>query len=127
MQPNIRSGEPSGGGTNGGAGAPTDADRALAKSKDDLMRDFRNLIQGGEALLKSTSNLSGEAFAQAREQFRIQLASARTRVAAASRVAAEKGRQAAAVTDDYVHANPWPAIGVAAGVGFIVGALLSRR
>ena len=110
-----------------GTGAQGDANRALAKSKDELMKDFRNLIRDGEALLRSTSNLSGEAFAQAREQFRLQLANARTRVAAASRIAAEKSRQAAVVTDDYVHANPWPAIGVAAGVGFVLGALFARR
>ena len=103
------------------------ANRDIARSKEALMRDFRNLIRDGEALLRSTSNLSGDAFAEAREQFRVQLANARTRVSAASRVAAEKGRWAALVTDDYVRANPWPAVGVAAGAGFILGTLLARR
>jgi ElaB/YqjD/DUF883 family membrane-anchored ribosome-binding protein len=125
MDLNMHSADAIDAGTN--SGAQGDANRALAKSKDELMKDFRNLIRDGEALLRSTSNLSGEAFAQAREQFRLQLANARTRVAAASRIAAEKSRQAALVTDDYVHANPWPAIGVAAGVGFVLGALFARR
>jgi len=114
-------------GTGSNSGTQGGANRDIAKSKEALMRDFRNLIRDGEALLRSTSNLSGDAFAEAREQFRVQLANARTRVTAASRVAAEKSRRAALVTDDYVHANPWPAIGVAAGVGFVLGALLARR
>jgi ElaB/YqjD/DUF883 family membrane-anchored ribosome-binding protein len=123
MEPNMH--DLAGAGPNSGAQGRTNRD--IAKSKEALMRDFRNLIRDGEALLRSTSNLSGDAFAEAREQFRVQLANARTRVTAASRVAAEKSRQAALVTDDYVHANPWPAIGVAAGVGFVLGALLARR
>ena len=101
--------------------------RALASSKDELMREFRNLIKDGESLLRSTTNVSGDALAQAREQFRSSLEEARTRIGEASRVAAERGRQAAAATDDYVRANPWTVIGAAAGVGVLVGILVSRR
>jgi len=100
---------------------------ALGRSKEALVKDFRNLINDGEALLKSTTNLSGEALAQARAQFRATLADARTRVDEVSRVAREKGRQAAVATDRYVHDNPWPAIGVAAGLGFLIGFLVTRR
>jgi ElaB/YqjD/DUF883 family membrane-anchored ribosome-binding protein len=101
--------------------------RALAQSKDELMREFRNLIRDGESLLRSTTNVSGDALAQAREQFRTRLEEARTRISEASRVAAERGRQAAAATDDYVHANPWAVIGAAAGIGVLLGILVSRR
>src|SRR4029450_2812048 len=75
--------------------------RALAQSKDELMREFRNLIKDGESLLRATTNVSGDALAQAREQFRSRLEEARTRVGEVSRVAAERGRQAAAANDDY--------------------------
>src|SRR5258708_14942340 len=100
--------------------------RALAQSKDDLMREFRNLIRDGESLLRSTTSASGEALAQAREQFRGRLDEARTRVGEISQIAADRGRRAALATDDYVHANPWPAIGAAAGAGLLVGILISR-
>jgi len=36
-------------------------------------------------------------------------------------------REAAANADEYVHANPWQAVGAAAGVGLLLGLLLSRR
>jgi ElaB/YqjD/DUF883 family membrane-anchored ribosome-binding protein len=31
------------------------------------------------------------------------------------------------VTDDYVHENPWQAIGIAAAVGLVAGLLMNRR
>jgi ElaB/YqjD/DUF883 family membrane-anchored ribosome-binding protein len=101
--------------------------RALAQSKDELMREFRTLIRDGESLLRSTTSVSGDALAQAREQFRVKLEEARKRISDVSRVATLRGRQAAAATDDYVHANPWPVIGAAAGIGVLLGILLSRR
>jgi ElaB/YqjD/DUF883 family membrane-anchored ribosome-binding protein len=39
----------------------------------------------------------------------------------------EKTKAAAETTDQYVHENPWKAIGVAASLGLIVGLLLRRR
>ena len=41
--------------------------------------------------------------------------------------AAEKSRAAARRADDWVHGNPWAAVGAAAGVGFLLGMLVSRR
>ena len=38
----------------------------------------------------------------------------------------EKGRAAAESTDKVVHDNPWSAVGVAAGLGFIIGLLMPR-
>lgn len=35
--------------------------------------------------------------------------------------------EAADCADEFVHARPWQAVGVAAGVGMLVGALLCRR
>jgi ElaB/YqjD/DUF883 family membrane-anchored ribosome-binding protein len=36
-------------------------------------------------------------------------------------------RAAAKATDEYVHMHPWKAIGVAAGVGLVIGMLIGRR
>jgi ElaB/YqjD/DUF883 family membrane-anchored ribosome-binding protein len=104
-----------------------DGAEALARSKDDLVRDFQNLINEGEALLKSTTNLSGEALALARESFRAKLTDAKMQVDALSNAAHDGGRQALRAADDYVRTNPWPAVGVAAGLGLLVGAMTLRR
>jgi len=104
-----------------------EAGAALQRSKDELVAEFRNLVSAGESLLRATTNLSGDALAQARDQFKDKLALARQQLSDASRVALKRGRYAANVTDDYVHANPWPAIGVAMLAGLLAGALIARR
>ena len=38
-----------------------------------------------------------------------------------------KTREAAATTDQYVHENPWKVIGIAAGLGFVLGLLMAPR
>lgn len=105
----------------------SDAADELKATKDDMVSEFRNLIAEGESLLRATSSLSGDALAKARDQFREKLAVAKSRAADYTAMARARGREAAVMADDYVHDNPWAAIGVAAGVGFILGALMSRR
>ena len=39
----------------------------------------------------------------------------------------DRAKDAAKATDDYVHENPWQAIGIAAAVGLVAGLLMSRR
>jgi ElaB/YqjD/DUF883 family membrane-anchored ribosome-binding protein len=38
-----------------------------------------------------------------------------------------RAQEAARTTDRYVHENPWGAIGIAAGVAFMLGLLSGRR
>jgi len=101
--------------------------QALSRTKDDLMKEFENLVSAGETLLKSTSSLSTGALADAREAFSVALSDAQTQYNKLSKAAQAKTREAATAADDYVHANPWPAIGIAAGIAFVVGAVSMRR
>lgn len=39
----------------------------------------------------------------------------------------EKTRACVEATDSYVRDNPWQAVGIAAGAGFLLGLLLARR
>jgi ElaB/YqjD/DUF883 family membrane-anchored ribosome-binding protein len=36
-----------------------------------------------------------------------------------------KTREAAHTTDEYVHENPWKVIGIAAGLGFVLGLIMA--
>ena len=51
------------------------------------------------------------------------------RVALAEMQAAisERTRECLRTTDVYVRDNPWQAVGIAAGVGLVIGLLMSRR
>jgi ElaB/YqjD/DUF883 family membrane-anchored ribosome-binding protein len=99
----------------------------LARTKDDLAREFKTLISEGEELMRQTSSLSGDALQVARDRFKARLATARSQVADLGSRARETGVDAARVADDYVHESPWVSVGAAAGFGFIVGLLLARR
>jgi ElaB/YqjD/DUF883 family membrane-anchored ribosome-binding protein len=113
--------------TSGPGNGEMGSSAALARSKEELVAEFRNLVSAGESLLRATTNLSGDALAQARDQFRDKLGVAKQQLSDASRVALDRGRYAASVTDDYVRANPWPAIGVAALAGLLAGVFVARR
>lgn len=95
-------------------------------SKDKLVQDFRVVVADAEELLRATAGQAGEKVAAARERIQENLAAAKVRLAAAEEAVVAKAKQAANATDEYVHENPWKAVGIGAGVGLIVGMLIAR-
>ncbi|MDO9053340.1 MAG: DUF883 family protein [Gallionella sp.] len=95
-------------------------------SKEKLMQDLQIVVSDAEELLKATASQAGEKVSAARERIQDSLTAAKARLAEAEEAMLEKTRQAARATDEYVHDNPWRAVGIAAGVGLVVGMLISR-
>ena len=95
-------------------------------SKEKLMQDLRVVVSDAEELLRATAGQAGEKVSAARERIQDSLEAAKERLAAAHESVVARTKQAALATDDYVHANPWKAVGIAAGVGLVVGMLISR-
>jgi len=95
-------------------------------SKEKLMQDLRVVVADAEELLRATAGQAGDKAAAARERIQGSLVAAKERLVAAEEAVVEKTRQAAKATDEYVHENPWKAVGIAAGVGLVVGMLISR-
>jgi len=95
-------------------------------SKEKLMQDLRLVVSDAEELLRATAGQAGEKVSAVRERIQENLAAAKERLAVAQEAVVEKTKQAAKVTDEYVHENPWKAVGIAAGVGLLVGMLISR-
>lgn len=95
-------------------------------SREKLMQDMRVVVTDAEELLRATAGQAGEKVAAARERIQANLAVAKERLVAAEHAVVEKTKQAAKVTDEYVHENPWKSVGVAAAVGVVVGMLISR-
>jgi ElaB/YqjD/DUF883 family membrane-anchored ribosome-binding protein len=96
-------------------------------SKDKLVADMKVVIADAEDLLKATANAAGDKVTAARARMEDSLRTARIKVAEAQEVVVDKAKAAARATDDYVHANPWRAVGIAAGAGLVIGMLISRR
>ncbi len=96
-------------------------------SKDKLISDLKVVLTDAEALLKSAAASTGEKAAELRERATASLKSASEKIVDLQAVALEKGKAAAHATDDFVHEKPWTAIGIAAGVGFLLGLLVNRK
>jgi len=93
----------------------------------DLMDDLRTVVQDTEVLLRATEGQIGEKADDARRRVQAALESARTRLKAMQGSAAEVSDEAVKATEAYVRENPWQAVGIAAGVGLVLGLLISRR
>lgn len=96
-------------------------------TRERLAADLRAVISDTEALLGATAGQAGEKIHAARVRAEETLRSAKARLAELGEAGVEKAKAAAKATDTYVHENPWQAVGVAAGVGFLVGWLLGRK
>ena len=96
-------------------------------TKDKLIADVKLVIADSEELLRATAGQAGEKIAEIRARTQDRLAAAKIKLAEAEAVVVDKAKQAGRVADDYVHDNPWRSVGVAAGIGFIVGLLIGRR
>jgi ElaB/YqjD/DUF883 family membrane-anchored ribosome-binding protein len=96
-------------------------------SKDKLVADMKVVIADAEELLKATASAAGDRVSAARTRMEDSLRTARIKLAEAQEVVVDKAKAAARATDDYVHANPWRSVGIAAGAGLVIGMLISRR
>lgn len=107
--------------------ATATADAPPVSPRDKLMADLRVVIGDAEELLKITAGQAGDKAADLRSRIEHRLAAARKDLARLQEDAAFEVRHAGRVADTYVRENPWTAVGIAAGVGLVLGLLISRR
>ncbi|MBY0268589.1 MAG: DUF883 family protein [Burkholderiales bacterium] len=96
-------------------------------TKEKLISDFKVVVADAEALLKASAGQGGEALAAVRARVQDSLAVAKSKMLEAEKELLAKTKAAAKATDEYVHEHPWHAVGVAAGVGLVIGMLIGRR
>jgi ElaB/YqjD/DUF883 family membrane-anchored ribosome-binding protein len=105
--------------------------RSTAPAADSAMSgvslEFHNFVADIEDLIKSTTSLSGDDLASAKEKIGERIAAAKESAEAMGDALAHRAGKAVAVTNEYVHEQPWKAIGIAAAVGFLLGAAVARR
>jgi len=95
-------------------------------AKEKLVGDLKTLIGDAEELLKASATQAGEKFSVARQKIEQSLVEGKKSLADAEKLLVKKSKEAADVADDYVRENPWGAVGIAAGIGIVLGLLIRR-
>ncbi|MDD0975335.1 DUF883 family protein [Pseudomonas fontis] len=103
------------------------ASKTAKTAQEILMADFQTLVQDTEKLLEHTATLAGDQADELRAQIHESLLRARETLHQTQDSVRERGQAALGATEEYVQTNPWQSVGIAAGVGFLIGLLASRR
>ncbi len=101
----------------------TAADRATDRILDDLKR----VVDDAEGLMRETASVAGDRAQDARARAAESVRQARVRLESMEEELVTRAKDAARDTDRYVRDNPWESVGIAAGVGLLLGLLIGRR
>jgi ElaB/YqjD/DUF883 family membrane-anchored ribosome-binding protein len=96
-------------------------------SRDKIKGDLKTIMSDMDDYLRATASQTGEKIGAIRERLQEHMQRAKVRLADTTEIVVDKTKEAAKATDEYVHDNPWRAVGIAAGVGLIIGMLIGRR
>lgn len=105
----------------------THSSEATMDSQDMRVAELKAEVADTEELLRETASATGEKMGELRGRLKERLASTKAKLVQAEAAAVAKAKAAARATDDYVHENPWKAVGIAAGAGLVLGLLIGRR
>jgi len=89
----------------------------------ELAEPAQNLVRDARELLDATANVAGEKVAEARRRLTAAIGKGKD----AWFVVQDKAVSGAKATDRVIRANPYPTVGVAFGLGLLVGFLARRR
>jgi ElaB/YqjD/DUF883 family membrane-anchored ribosome-binding protein len=95
----------------------------MDKQTEATAHDMGSLAEDARALMAATADVAGEKVSEARKR----LAAALERSREICGRVKEKALAGAKATDEAVHAHPYQAIGIAFGVGALIGYLFARR
>jgi ElaB/YqjD/DUF883 family membrane-anchored ribosome-binding protein len=95
----------------------------IEKSTEKLLQDLKEVVRDGEELLRAGAEDLGERGAAAKEK----LAAALEVAKETQRRLQERAIASAKAADIYIRTNPYQSIGIAFGVGMLIGLLAARR
>ena len=94
-------------------------------TREKVYEDVKVLIKDVQELLKATTSVVGDKATEARSKVQDHLKVVQDKLGDHYETVRNKGKEAFDVTHGYVSENPWNAVGIAAGVGFLVGIAFS--
>jgi ElaB/YqjD/DUF883 family membrane-anchored ribosome-binding protein len=96
-------------------------------AKERLVADLKSVVADASDMLKGAANSSTEGLTSAREALQRKVDEARSQLSHVGTAFGGKAKYAAGATEEYVRANPWKSIGIAAAAALVVGAFLRRH
>ena len=98
-----------------------------AAQRDKLMQDLRVVIRDAESLLKTSGEQIGNGATEWRDRTSHRLSELRRQLSEVQEQATERVSVAGRNANEFVHQNPWTAVGVASGIGLLAGYLMNNR
>jgi ElaB/YqjD/DUF883 family membrane-anchored ribosome-binding protein len=96
-------------------------------NREKLVSDLRKVIDDADEILRETAGVAGEKIAVLRGRITEHLNDAKARLEIVESQFVDKTKAVAQAADEFVNESPWQAVGIAAGVGVLLGILLGRR
>ncbi len=90
---------------------------------DKILADLKNLVRDSEELLADSAAVVGEKAREVRERLARSLVAAK----ASCQSLQEKAVEGARATDKVIREHPYQSIGIAFGLGLLVGVLATRK
>ena len=101
------------------------AEEAVTMGK--LVQDLKVVMHDAEGLVKATAGEVGEKAREARVRLSASLESAKSGLYNLEATAVAKAKAAATATDKVIREHPYQSIGVAFGIGLLIGVLVTRK
>jgi len=98
----------------------------MSLGKQKIIEDIKVLLNDSEELVRLSASLPAEGVDALRTRLRDHVDAARNALESAQSSAQERYRASLDGTVQYTRDNPWQALGIAAGIGFLAGILVSR-
>ncbi len=97
------------------------------EQREKLVADIKAVMTELDQLVRDSGADVGDELLELKGRLQEQVSAARNTLADLELRVTEKAREAATVGDTYVKEHAWTSIGIAAGIGVVVGLLLNRR
>lgn len=92
-----------------------------------VRHDVKGLVREAQELFREATLITGEKAEDLRAKGIGLLESALASAQEAQAAVIDSSKQAFEATDTFVKENPWKAVGISAGVGLLIGLLISRK
>lgn len=105
----------------------TPAEKTQEAPQDALQVELQALIGDAEKLLQHAADMAGDQADELRKHIQLNLQRARETLGSSEEVIRQRAEDIQQVSETYIKNNPLQALGIAAGVGLLIGLLLGNR